>query len=112
MVNHIWSVAGEPERDAVSATFIQPFLSYTFPSSTSLTVNAESTYDWENEQWLIPINFQVSQVAKITGLPVSFQVGAKYYAEGPDGAPDWGLCFTITPLFPTGGNPSARSSAK
>jgi hypothetical protein len=31
---------------------------------------------------------------------VQFSLGAKYYAEKPDGCPDWGLRFTVTLLFP------------
>jgi hypothetical protein len=31
---------------------------------------------------------------------VQFSLGAKYYAEKPDGGPDWGLRFTVTLLFP------------
>ncbi len=107
LANHIWSVAGERDRADVNATFLQPFLSYTFKTSTSITLNSESSYDWTNRQWLVPLNLMVSQVVKIGGLPVNFQAGAKYYAEGPNGAPDWGVRFTITPLFPTGGPPTS-----
>jgi hypothetical protein len=106
LANQIWSVAGDGARDDVSALFLQPFLSYTFPTSTTIGLNAEATYDWNEEQWLVPLNLQLSQVVKICGLPVSFQVGARYFAEGPRGAPDWGLRFTVTPLFPTGGAPA------
>lgn len=106
LANHIWSVAGEQGRAPVNSTFLQPFLSYTFKTSTSITLNSESTYDWENEDWLVPLNLMVSQVIKIGGLPVSFQAGGRYYAEGPVGAPDWGLRFTITPLFPASGGHS------
>jgi hypothetical protein len=103
LANHIWSVAGEEGRPPVNATFLQPFLSYTFKTSTSITLNSESTYDWQQDQWLVPLNLMVSQVVKIGGLPVNFQVGARYFAEGPDGAPDWGVRFAITPLFPASG---------
>ncbi len=112
LANQIWSVAGDNGRDDVSALFLQPFLAYTFPSSTTIALNSESTYNWNTGQWLVPLNLQVSQVLKIGNLPVSLQVGARYFAEGPDGAPDWGLRFTITPLFPTGGTPSSTTSAK
>jgi hypothetical protein len=40
---------------------------------------------------------------------VQFQVGGRYYADGPSGAPDWGLRFTVTPLFPIGAKPSASA---
>ena len=31
---------------------------------------------------------------------IAFQVGYRYYADGPNYGPDWGLRFTVTFLFP------------
>jgi hypothetical protein len=98
--NHIWSFAGDEDRDGISSTFIQPFLSYTTSTYTIFGVNTESTYDWENSQWTVPINLSVTQMLKIHGLPLTCQLGYRYYAEAPDGGPDWGLRFTLTLLFP------------
>ena len=99
LVNHIWGVTG-PGDDRVNATFLQPFLSYTFPTATSLTINSESTYDWDADQWNLPINVMVSQVLPVAGRPVSFQLGGRYWAETPDGGADWGLRMNVTLLFP------------
>jgi hypothetical protein len=51
---------------------------------------------------------------KIGKMPVQFALGGKVYAEGPSGAPDWGIRFVVTPLFPTGKKPAAyqTTSAK
>ena len=100
LANHIWSVAGEGGRQDVNATFLQPFLAYTTKSQTTFTVNSESTYDWEPEQWTVPINLMAAQLVKIGKKPVQFQLGGKYYAEGPSGASKWGLRFSVTLLFP------------
>lgn len=100
LFNHIWSVAGSGSRDDVSSTFLQPFLSYTTKKATSFTINTESTYDWEDEQWTTPINAMISQVFKIGKLPVSAQVGARYTPAAPAGIPDWGFRFSLTFLFP------------
>ncbi|MCK7494505.1 MAG: hypothetical protein MZW92_27560 [Comamonadaceae bacterium] len=35
LFNHIWSFAGDDDRADVSATFLQPFLSYTTKTYTS-----------------------------------------------------------------------------
>ncbi len=112
LFNHIWSYAGDDNRNYVSATFLQPFISYTTRTKTTFGLNTESTYDWRNEQWTVPINFSVSQLTKIGKMPVQFAIGAKVYAEGPTGAPEWGLRFVVTPLFPTGGKPKASTYAK
>ena len=98
--NQIWSIAGDDDRDSVNATFLQPFLSYTTKSHTTLTLNSESTYDWHADQWTAPINLMASQVLKIGKLPISLGVGYREYIEAPDGGPEWGLRFVLTLLFP------------
>jgi hypothetical protein len=103
LFNHIWSFAGDERRSYVSSTFLQPFVAYATKTKTTFTLNTESTYDWHNDQWTVPINFLVSQLIKVGKLPVQLGLGAKVYAEGPSGAPEWGIRFVVTPLFPTGG---------
>ncbi|MCC6884663.1 MAG: hypothetical protein IT576_21075 [Verrucomicrobiales bacterium] len=100
LANHLWSYAGEDAREEVNATFLQPFLSFTSLSQTTLGLNLESTYDWERGQWTVPVNLALSQLVKIGGAPVQFQLGGRYYAEGPGNAPEWGLRFGVTLLFP------------
>jgi hypothetical protein len=100
LVNHLWDVAGDDSRASVNATFLQPFVSYILPTKTTLTLNTETTYDWTNEQWTVPLNFQVSQLFKIGDQPMQAFVGARYYAEKPAGGPDWGIRMGLTFLFP------------
>jgi hypothetical protein len=99
LANHLWDYAGSG-NSAVNATFVQPFVSFTTKSFTTYGLNTESTYDWSHSQWTVPVNAMVSQLVKIGGKPVQFQLGVKYYAEGPKGGPDWGLRFAVTLLFP------------
>jgi hypothetical protein len=91
---HGWS------DDNVNSTFLQPFVSFTTKKQTTLTLNTESTYDWTHHQWTVPLNLMLSRLVKIDKQPVQFQIGGRYYAEKPDGGPDWGLRFTVTFLFP------------
>ncbi len=100
LANHIESFAGNDSRDHVSATFMQPFLTYTTKTFTTLGLNSESTYDWEHTQWTVPINVSVSQLLKIGGQPVQLSLGGRYFAERPIGGPDWGIRFNVTFLFP------------
>jgi hypothetical protein len=100
LANHLWSFAGPSGRQDVNATFLQPFAGYTTKTYTTLTLNTESTYDWVNRQWTVPINLMLSQLLKIAGQPISLQAGYRYYADAPDGGPDWGLRFTVSLLFP------------
>ena len=100
LVNHLWSVAGDSNRDDVNATFMQPFVSYTTKTFTTFGFNTETTYDWEHQQGTVPLNWTVQQLLKIGKQPIALQLGARYYAEKPDGGPDWGLRFATTLLFP------------
>ncbi|CAG7856579.1 hypothetical protein MCAMS1_01117 [biofilm metagenome] len=100
LVNHIWSVTGNKDRDDVSATFLNPFLSYITSEKTTYTLTTESTYDWESNQWLVPVQAAISQLVIFGSQPVQFTGSARYYAEAPKGGPEWGLRFSVTLLFP------------
>ena len=75
-------------------------MSYTTKTFTSFAVNSESSYDWERQQWLVPINAFVQQLLKVGKQAISVQEAGPYYAEGPSGAPEGGLRFQISFLFP------------
>lgn len=101
LANHIWSFAGNEDRDEINATFLQPFLSYTTPKAWTMTLNTESTYDWNSENWSVPVNAQVSKLFKIGKQPVSLGGGLRYWAESPDGGPEGlGARVVFTLLFP------------
>ncbi|WP_226633384.1 hypothetical protein [Novosphingobium profundi] len=100
LANHIWSFAGDSIEPGVSATFIQPFVTKTLPDSTAFTINTETTRDWKRDTWTVPINFVVSHVYSVGKQPISLAVGARYYAERPEGGPNWGARFVATFLFP------------
>jgi len=100
LANHIWSFARDDGRKEVNSTYLQPFLTYTFKTATSLSLNTESTYDWIDHQWNVPLFAGVGQVVKLGPMPVNFQLGGQYWVEGPDSAPDWSIRFQITFLFP------------
>lgn len=100
LVNHIWGVTGSDDHPDVNATFLQPFLSYTWPTATTLTFNTETTYDWTGEQWTVPVNAILSQVVKFGDQPVQLFIGGRYYAETPVDGQEWGIRFGFTLLFP------------
>ena len=99
--NHIESFAGESQRADISATFLQPFLSYVTSRQTTFAVNTESTYDWENEQWSVPLNFTAAQLLKAGDQLFQIGGGIRYWVDGPDGGPEgWGFRLQVTLLFP------------
>ncbi len=101
LANHLWSVTGDSSDGDISSTFLQPFASYTTPKATSFTLNTESTYDWVNEEWSVPINFLVAQMFKVGKQPMQLGVGARYWVDAPEYGPDgWGARVQLTFLFP------------
>lgn len=100
LVNHLWSVTDSDDHDPINATFIQPFLAYTWPTATTISFNTEATYDWHDSEWTIPLNLMLSQILKLGSQPISLQIGGRYYAESPGGGPEWGLRFALTLMFP------------
>jgi hypothetical protein len=99
--NHIWSFAGQSDRRDVSSTFMQPFISYTTKDAWTFSLNTESTYDWETNDWSVPINFAVAKLITIDKQPISLTAGIRYWAAAPDNGPE-GLGFrvAVTFLFP------------
>jgi hypothetical protein len=102
LANHIWSFAGDGDRDSVNLTFLQPFVSYTTPDAWTFTLQTEATRNWEanEDEWTVPIGAFASKVIDVGGQKISLQGGPRYYATGPNTAPDWGLRFAVTFLFP------------
>lgn len=101
--NHLWSLNSIPadDRQKINATFLQPFLSYTTSTYTSFGINSESIYDWKARDWSVPINLTLSQLVKVGGVPVSLQVGPRYWVESSEnGAEGWGARAAVTLLFP------------
>jgi len=102
LFNHIWSVAGSDAVTAnVNQTFVQPFLTYITPQAVTIALNTESIYDWENEQWTVPVNLAVTKVMKIGSQIVSVGGGMTYWAEAPDNGPEgFGVRLLFTFIFP------------
>jgi hypothetical protein len=65
LANQNWSYAGDSNRPDVNQTFVQPFVSYTTKDAWTFTVDTESTFDWVNHQWSVPINFEIAKPRQI-----------------------------------------------
>ena len=98
LANHLWSYAGDSDRQDISSTFVQPFAAYTWPSAWTVSLQSESTYNWKTEKWSIPINAAVSKLVRWGKLPVSLQAGVGYWAESPETGPE-GFRFRLQANF-------------
>jgi outer membrane putative beta-barrel porin/alpha-amylase len=102
LVNQIWSVSSDSHRSDYSVFYVQPFLAYTTKTYTTVGINTESTYNWKASQWSVPVNLTLTQILKLGNQPLSLQVGARYWADTPEGIgpKGWGYRFQLTLLFP------------
>lgn len=101
LVNHLWDVSGDTD---INNTFLQPFLAHTTKSAVTYSLNMETTYDWNESQWSVPINALIGKVITIGKQPIQITGGIRYWAEAPSGvADDFGLRLQVTYMFPTGG---------
>jgi hypothetical protein len=98
LANHIWSYAGDSDRQDISNTFMQPFVAYTWPSAWTFSLQSETTYNWETEKWAVPVNAAVSKLVKLGKLPVSLQAGVGYWVESPETGPE-GFRFRLQATF-------------
>ncbi|MCJ8162065.1 transporter [Acinetobacter zhairhuonensis] len=101
LANHIWAVDHKDNAEGISSSFIQPFMSYTYPSSLTLSLNSETTYDWNSEDATIPINFTATKIVNFNGQLISLGGGIRYWAEDTTGsAKDWGGRLIASFIFP------------
>jgi hypothetical protein len=100
LFNHLESFAGDDDRADVSSTLVQLFVSRRVGPGRTLSAQVESTYDWEREQWNVPLNVSYGRVMRIGRQMVSFHGGVGRYVEAPEVAPEWGVRFTTTLMFP------------
>jgi len=101
LANHLWSFAGDDARQDLSNTFLQPFVSYTTPQGVSYTLQTESTYNWKDSQWTIPIYAGAAKVLRVGNQMLQVGGGLRYYAESSDnGAKDLALRFNFVLLYP------------
>ncbi|MCH2176497.1 MAG: transporter [Lentisphaeria bacterium] len=98
---HINSFAGDSDREYVALSYMQPFVNYITETHTSFMLNTESSYDWHDSEWSVPINFEIKQMMKIGKQIFQLGVGARYWAKSPeDGPEDWGARFSLTYIVP------------
>lgn len=100
LFNHLWSVAGNSDRSAISLSYLQPFLSHSSKHGTTFSFSSESSYDWLNGQTTIPLIMSASQILPVAGRYVSFGLSALYYLRSPANISRWTSRLTITLLLP------------
>jgi hypothetical protein len=86
-LNHIWDVESDPSAD-INRTFMQPFVAYSTPNSMTDSLQAEAAYDWETEEWAVPVTASVSKLVMAGRLPLNLTAGAGYWVDSPAFGPE------------------------
>lgn len=101
LAQHVWDYAGASDRSYVSSSLLQPFVSFTTKTATTFSLQTESVYNWNTENWSVPINASVSQVLKLGPQLIQLKLGARYWADAPETGPEgWGIKAGVVFLFP------------
>jgi hypothetical protein len=96
--NHQWDVSGPKD---ISLTTVQPLLSYLPGGGWAISSSGPIIYNWEAEQWTIPLNLTVSRTVKLGHTPVKLALDCNYYLEQADAlGQKWMIGFNITPVVP------------
>jgi len=101
LANHLWSVAGPGDRDDVGLTYFEPWVSYTTQANTTISFSAETNYDWNSDDWSVPLLVTVEQLLQVGEQNVQIGGAVKYWAESPaDGPQGLGFRLQMRLLFP------------
>lgn len=96
-----WDVGGSDKSGTANNTYWQPFVSYVTNNAWTFSLNTQSSFNWDSRRSQNPVNFSVSKLSKLGDMPVSYSVGARYFANSVPGGPTgWGVRAGITLLFP------------
>ena len=100
--NHQWDVAGSGDA-TINLTTIQPIFVYLPGGGWNVGSGPAITYDWENEQWTVPLQINVGKTIVLNGRPWKLSFEINYYIEQPDAfGPEWMISFNIAPVVKNG----------
>ena len=96
-----WNVGGSAVAGTANNTFWQPFVAYVTPNAWTFSLNTQSSFNWDSRRSDNPMNFAVSKLTHIGKMPVSFELGGRYYLSSVPGGPSgWGARAGITFILP------------
>jgi hypothetical protein len=114
VAQHWWSFAGEDEltvntsagpvqvpRPDLSLTDLQVIYRYRVSLKTNIGGAPNWRYNWETEQWDIPLGGGFDTLINLGRLPVKIGLEAYYFVEQNDrNGPKWQIRFLFVPVIP------------
>lgn len=100
--NQIWSFSGNSDRADVNQMFLQPFFAYQTTRTVTVTLQSETTANWEVDEnrWTVPINVIVAKLSSFGTFPASYQLGFGGFVAHPDIGPSWKIRGAVVILLP------------
>jgi hypothetical protein len=74
LATQTWSFAGPA---TINTLFLQPFTAFTFPNTVTINLQSQSTLNWNQGQWTVPIIASVSKIFKLGDQLTSIGLGVK-----------------------------------
>ena len=106
LINHLWSFAGDSDRDDVSFTTVQPIINYNLGNGLYLASVPIMNADWKRDsgdRWTVPLGGGVGKVFMLGKLPINASLQGYYNVTRPDGVGRAQIRFQIQTLFPKPG---------
>lgn len=97
---HQWDVSGWKDN-AYSTTNIELWGGVFLEDGWTLITNPVLSYDWEGEQWTIPLNLTAKKVVQLGSVPLQISGSFDYFVEQSDEfGPEWAFTLSFTPIVP------------
>jgi hypothetical protein len=103
IANNLWSFAGSPQGVNINSFFIQPFYVKNFAHGVGLTIQSQTTANWEapgNQKWTVPVFLGINQLQKSGRQPLQLTGGIGYNAIRPSQTATWFARFAVSLLYP------------
>jgi hypothetical protein len=100
--NHQWDIGGSGDAD-INMTSIQAFYTYLLGGGWSVGTGPTMTYNWESEQWTVPLQINAGKTVVWGGRPWKLSAEVNYYVEKADAfGPEWMFGFNVAPVVKNG----------
>ena len=82
--------------------FLQPFFAYQATRTVTVTLQSETTANWEVDEnrWTVPINVLFAKLSSFGTFPASYQLGFGGFGKHPAIGPSWKIRGAIVILLP------------
>jgi hypothetical protein len=74
---------------------LQPFFNYNLPQGEYLVTAPQIFWDWNANQWTVPLGGGFGKVFQFGETPVNFNAQGYYNVASPNSGPDWQARFVF-----------------